>query len=83
MIVTSVPQAAFGLAFCEASGPCLLRGDGNDPALQAQALERARHRRRHMFVLYLRDAYPVNVLNRVKAARKCAACSARRPIRSR
>jgi len=66
-IVTSVPQAAFGLAFCEASGPCLIRGDGNDEGLQAQAIEAARDiGAGHVFVLYLRNAYPVNVLNRIK-----------------
>jgi len=66
-IVTSVPQAAFGLAFCEASGPCLIRADGNDEGLQAQAIETAGAiGAGHLFVLYLRNAYPVNVLNRVK-----------------
>ena len=66
-IVTSVPQAAFGLAFCEASGPSLVRGDGNDEGLEAQAIETARAiGAGHVFVLYLRNAYPVNVLNRIK-----------------
>jgi len=66
-IVTSVPQAAFGLAFSEASGPCLIRADGNDEGLTGQAIEAARAiGAGHVFVLYLRNAYPVNVLNRVK-----------------
>lgn len=66
-IVTSVPQAVFGLAFCEASGPCLIRVDGNDEGLQAQAVETAQAiGAGHVFVLYLRNAYPVNVLNRIK-----------------
>jgi len=67
VIVTSVPQATFGLAFCEASGPCLIRADGNDEGLEAQAIETARAiGAGHVFVLYLRNAYPVNVLNRIK-----------------
>jgi adenosine/AMP kinase len=67
VVVTSVPQAAFGLAFCEASGPCLVRADGNDDALRAQAVETAQAiGAGHVFVLYLRNAYPVNVLNRIK-----------------
>lgn len=66
-VVTSVPQAVFGLAFCEASGPCLVRGDGNDAGLQAQAIDTAREiGAGHTFVLYLRNAYPLNVLNRIK-----------------
>jgi uncharacterized protein len=66
-IVTSVPQAAFGLAFCEASGPCLIRVDGNDEALKAAATEAAGQiAAGHTFVIYLRHAFPVNVLNRVK-----------------
>lgn len=66
-VATTVPQAAFGLAFSEASGPCLIRADGNDQALQEQAIETARTLGAgHVFVLYLRNAYPINVLNRIK-----------------
>jgi adenosine/AMP kinase len=67
IMVTSVPQAAFGLAFNEASGPCLVRGDGNDEELQRFAAETARSiGAGHAFVLVMRGAYPINVLNRVK-----------------
>lgn len=66
-VVTGVPQAAFGLAFNEASGPCLTRVDGNDDGLKAAAAAAAQALGAgHVFVLYLRNAYPINVLNRVK-----------------
>ena len=67
IMVTGVPGAAFGLAFNEASGPCLVRADGNDDVLRAAAVETALAiGAGHAFVLYLRNAYPINVLNRIK-----------------
>jgi uncharacterized protein len=67
IMVTSVPQAAFGIAFNEASGACLTRVDGNDDALRAAAVTAAGAiGAGHTFVLYLRNAYPINVLNRIK-----------------
>lgn len=66
-VVTSVPQAAFGLAFSEASGPCLIRKDGNDDELRQAAVDAATAiGAGHTFVLYLRNAFPINVLNRIK-----------------
>ena len=66
-VVTSVPQASFGLAFCEASGPCLVRYDGNDEALQQAAVATAQDiGAGHTFVLFLRNAFPINVLPRIK-----------------
>ena len=68
IVVTGVPQARFGVAFCEASGPCLIRRDGNEPELieaavaQAQAVGAG-----HTFFLVLRNAYPINVLSAIKA----------------
>ena len=67
IMVTSVPQAAFGIAFNEASGACLIRSDGNDEALTKAAVETAHHiGAGHTFTLFLRNAYPINVLNRIK-----------------
>ncbi len=67
IMVTSVPQAKFGLAFNEASGACLIRSEGNDEALRAAAIDAAGAvAAGHAFVLYLRDAFPINVLNRIK-----------------
>ncbi len=67
IVVTGVPQARFGLAFCEASGACLVRWDGNDQRLREAAIQAARDiGAGHSFVLFLADAYPINILNRVK-----------------
>lgn len=67
-LVTSVPGIRFGLAFCEASGKCLVRGSGTDGELQnlaqrnAQALGAG-----HSFIVFLAEGfYPINVLNTIK-----------------
>ena len=66
-IVTTVPQMKFGVAFNEASGPCLTRVDGNDEGLKALAVQNAtRVGAGHTFVVVMRDGYPINVLNRIK-----------------
>jgi adenosine/AMP kinase len=67
IVVTTVPTAEFGLAFCEASGPCLIRTEGNAPDLVAAAVSNAeRVAAGHAFFLLLRGAYPINILNAVK-----------------
>ena len=64
----SSPHLRFGLAFCEASGPRLVRRAGNDDALVALAVEQALAiGAGHSFVVFLREGFPVNVLNQVKA----------------
>lgn len=66
-VVNTVPQAKFGLAFNEASGPCLTRADGNDDELRAVAIRNAQLLAAgHVFVLMLRNAYPVNLLNALR-----------------
>ena len=68
---SSVPGAEYGLAFCEASGPCLIRTEGNDPKLVDQAAECARRvGAGHSFYLILRKAFPINVLNQIKACQE-------------
>jgi adenosine/AMP kinase len=63
-----VPQAKFGVAFNEASGPCLVRYDGNDEALQRAAIAAALAiGAGHTFVLFLQNAFPINVLTQIKA----------------
>lgn len=63
IVVTHVPGARFGLAFCEASGPRLIRTEGNDAALVAAAVDNAtRVGAGHTFFLLLLGAYPINVL---------------------
>ena len=67
IVVTTVPAARFGLAFCEASGPCLIRTEGNEPELvEAAAANAERVGSGHVFILLLRGAYPINLLNAVK-----------------
>jgi adenosine/AMP kinase len=66
-IVTTVPQMKFGIAFNEASGPCLTRVDGNDPALQDLAARNARAiGAGHTFVVAMLAGFPINVLGRIK-----------------
>ena len=68
IIAGTVPGATYGLAFCEASGPCLVRTEGNDPALVADAARCAQAvAAGHTFYLVLENAFPINVLNQVKA----------------
>jgi adenosine/AMP kinase len=66
-IVSTVPQMKFGIAFNEASGPCLTRVEGNDEALKACAAENAAAvGAGHSFVIVLQDGYPINILGRIK-----------------
>jgi adenosine/AMP kinase len=66
-IVNTVPQMKFGVAFNEASGPCLIRVDGNDEALKEMAAANAAAvGAGHVFVVTMRDGYPINVLSRIK-----------------
>jgi len=67
-IATGCAHALFGIAFCEASGPCLIRVDGNDEGLKKTAAENAMLvGAGHTFVLFLKNAFPINVLNAIKA----------------
>ncbi|MGC9071550.1 MAG: adenosine-specific kinase [Acidilobus sp.] len=66
-LVTSVPGIKFGLAFCEASGKRLVRREGNDPELIKVATDSClRIGAGHVFVLYIRNSYPINVLNAIR-----------------
>jgi adenosine/AMP kinase len=67
-IVASVPGVKFGLAFCEASGACLIRAEGTDDEMKAAAVAAVQTiGAGHSFVVVLKNAFPVNVLNAVKA----------------
>lgn len=62
-LVGSVPNIRFGLAFCESSGECLVRVEGNDPELKELAAKNALGiGAGHSFIVILRNAYPINVL---------------------
>ncbi len=82
-IVSTVPGAKFGLAFCEASGPCLIRVEGNDEALKKAATENAqRIGAGHVFVVLLQNSYPINVLNRIKEVQEVCTifCATANPV---
>ncbi len=65
--MVNVPNAKFGIAFCEASGPCLIRAEGNDEELKKLAIDNAMAiGAGHSFIIFMRDCYPINVLNAIK-----------------
>lgn len=67
-VTTTVPGGQFGVAFNEASGPCLVRADGNDEELKQIAIRNAQAiGAGHIFVVVLRKMYPINLLNAIKA----------------
>ncbi len=66
-MVGTVPQAKFGIAFNESSGPCLTRFEGNDEELRTAAIRNAQALAAgHVFILILRHAYPINLLNAIR-----------------
>ncbi len=66
-LVTAVPGIKFGLAFNEASGPCLVRKSGTDDALTELAVKNAEAiGAGHMFIIFLDGTFPINVLNQIK-----------------
>jgi len=66
-LVNAVPGIKFGLAFCESSGPCLVRHSGNDEELEKLACEKAFELAAgHSFIILMKNAYPINVLPRLK-----------------
>jgi len=66
-LVGCVPNIKFGLAFCEASGACLVRSEGTDEDLKKLAVENASNiAAGHSFIIFIKGAYPINVLNAVK-----------------
>ncbi len=67
VMINSVPNIKFGIAFCEASGPCLVRAEGNDDELKLLAIKNATSLGAgHTFVILLKEAFPINVLNDIK-----------------
>jgi len=66
-LITSVPNIKFGIGFCESSGPCLVRHEGNDDELRKLASEKAFEIScGHSFIIFMRNAYPINVLDKIK-----------------
>ena len=67
IIATAVPQAKFGIAFTEASGPCLIRKEGNDTELIDICVKNLQDiGAGHVFCIILKNAFPINILNAVK-----------------
>ncbi len=82
-LVNSVPGVKFGLAFCESSGPSLVRASGNDPELTELARDNAfALSSGHTFVIFMREAYPINVLGAVnRVPEVCSVfCATANPI---
>jgi adenosine/AMP kinase len=67
-MVNSVPSAKFGVAFCEASGACKIRSEGNDPELKNLAEKNALNiGAGHSFIVFMRYCFPLNVLNSIQS----------------
>ena len=67
VMVSSVPSAKFGVAFCEASGACKIRSEGNDSDLKKLAEKNAANiGAGHTFIVFMKDCFPLNVLNEIK-----------------
>ena len=66
-LVNAVPNIKFGIGFCESSGPCLVRSEGNDKELKNLAINQAlKLGCGHCFIIFLKNAYPINVLDKIK-----------------
>jgi adenosine/AMP kinase len=71
ILIGSSPSLKFGIAFSEASGPCLVRHEGNDEGLIKLAAETSFNLAcGHTFVIFLKDGFPINVLNAIKACQE-------------
>lgn len=63
----AVPNIKFGIGFCESSGPCLVRSEGNDEELKSLAAKYAFELAcGHSFIVFMKNAYPINVLDKIK-----------------
>jgi adenosine/AMP kinase len=82
-LITSVPGMKFGIAFCESSGPCLIRSEGNDAELIKLAEENAYSLScGHSFFIVIKNAFPINVLNQVKSVSEVCSifCATANPV---
>jgi len=68
-LVNSVPGIKFGIGFCESSGPCLVRCEGNEEELKNLASRYALDIAcGHSFIIFMKNAYPINVLTKIREA---------------
>jgi adenosine/AMP kinase len=83
VMVGHVPNASFGIAFCEASGACLVRTEGNDKELIDIAVRNASSiSSGHTFVILMKDVFPINVLNAIKNCQEVCSifCATANPV---
>ena len=83
VLINSMPAIKFGLAFNEASGPCLVRKEGTDNELMEIAVEnQKRIGAGHSFLIILKDAFPINVLQAIKSCREVVniICATANPV---
>ena len=66
-VINSVPNAKFGIAFCEASGACKIRSLGNDKELEKLAINNVlKIGAGHSFIIFMENCFPINILNKIK-----------------
>lgn len=76
-LVNAVPMVKFGIGFCESSGPCLVRCEGSDSELSKMASDKAFEIGcGHSFIIFLKAAYPINVLDKIKNVHEVCAIHA-------
>jgi len=83
VLIGGVTAAKFGIAFCEASGKCLIRSEGNDAAMIKAAQRNASQvAAGHTFIIVLKDAFPINVLNAIKMCQEVCTiyCATANPV---
>jgi len=83
IMMGTIPNAKFGIAFCEASGHCLVRSEGNDETMKEAAIKNAaKIAAGHTFVIVMKDAFPINVLNAVKTCQEVCTlyCATANPV---
>jgi adenosine/AMP kinase len=83
LFVTSAPGVKFGIAFSEASGPCLVRSEGNEASLKESAEKAALSiGAGHVFVAFMKDAFPINLLGAIKSCSEVCSifCATANPL---
>lgn len=83
IMITAVPQAKFGIAFTEASGPCLIRAEGNDDDLIDACVKTLRDvGAGHVFCIIMKNAFPINVLSSIKNCQEVCGiyCATANPV---
>jgi len=83
-MMNAVPNGKFGIAFCEASGACKIRSEGNDSLLKKLAEKNATNiGAGHTFIILMKDCYPLNVLNTIKNVPEVCSifCATANPIK--